>query len=165
MAKNSATLIIDIKKSDKPRNNLVRALVYLELPKRALFGHLYAANMTKQGAESGTEKTQRRHCWECLRRRLVCDSTHPICIRCSTRGVICPGYDNSKPLKWLSPGRVTSRNRRLKGASSDKIEDDHNETTTRTKAELFRGTNNVRIPRLEMRTKTCAAVEAVEYCK
>lgn len=56
----------------------------------------------------------RRQCWECLRRRLVCDSGQPFCKKCHTAGVVCPGYEDKKPLKWVTPGRVTSRNRRTK---------------------------------------------------
>ncbi|KAI1757696.1 hypothetical protein F4782DRAFT_479515 [Xylaria castorea] len=54
----------------------------------------------------------RRHCWECLRRRLVCDSVRPICNRCRTNGIVCPGYGEQQPLRWVKPGRVTARNRR-----------------------------------------------------
>ncbi|PLB51393.1 hypothetical protein P170DRAFT_455556 [Aspergillus steynii IBT 23096] len=54
---------------------------------------------------------RKRHCWECLRRSLVCDFTRPQCTRCSTAGVACPGYGATEPrrLKWLPPGKVTSR--------------------------------------------------------
>ncbi|KAI0486979.1 fungal-specific transcription factor domain-containing protein [Xylaria cf. heliscus] len=54
----------------------------------------------------------RRHCWECLRRRLVCDSTRPVCNRCRTNKIVCPGYGEQQPLRWVKPGRVTARNRR-----------------------------------------------------
>lgn len=54
---------------------------------------------------------RKRHCWECLRRSLVCDFTRPHCTRCSTSGIACPGYGKTEPrrLKWLPPGKVTSR--------------------------------------------------------
>ncbi|KAI0427593.1 hypothetical protein F5Y09DRAFT_27821 [Xylaria sp. FL1042] len=57
-------------------------------------------------------ETPRKHCWECLRRRLVCDSTRPVCNRCRTSGLVCPGYDEKQPLRWVKPGRVTARTRR-----------------------------------------------------
>ena len=100
------------------------------------------------------EKSQRRHCWECRRRCLVCDFTRPSCEKCSTSGIVCPGYNDVKPLRlrWLVPGNVTSRKRRTKGASSDDIENSLNEITTRTTAELFRRTNHLILPRVEMRT-------------
>ncbi|KAJ5577951.1 C6 zinc finger domain-containing protein [Penicillium hispanicum] len=59
-------------------------------------------------------ETRRRHCWECSRRRLVCDSTRPECTRCAENGVQCPGYGDAQPfqLRWLAPGKINSRNRR-----------------------------------------------------
>ncbi|KAE8374541.1 fungal-specific transcription factor domain-containing protein [Aspergillus bertholletiae] len=57
---------------------------------------------------------RKRHCWECLRRSLVCDFTQPQCKRCLATGVICPGYSETQPLRlrWLAPGRVKSRKRK-----------------------------------------------------
>ncbi|KAK4236604.1 hypothetical protein C8A03DRAFT_45407 [Achaetomium macrosporum] len=54
----------------------------------------------------GAKGTQ---CWECRRRRLVCDSTRPRCRKCQVRDVDCPGYDGKKPLKWLQPQQVNSK--------------------------------------------------------
>ncbi|KAE8347616.1 hypothetical protein BDV24DRAFT_121128, partial [Aspergillus arachidicola] len=42
--------------------------------------------------------THQRHCWECMRRRLVCDFARPTCNKCRSAGVACPGYDEKKPL-------------------------------------------------------------------
>ncbi|KAI0097566.1 hypothetical protein GGR51DRAFT_566416 [Nemania sp. FL0031] len=69
--------------------------------------------MTRQTEEtaSATETTPRKHCWECLRRRLVCDSARPVCNRCRSNGIVCPGYGEQQPLRWVQPGRVTARNR------------------------------------------------------
>ena len=53
-----------------------------------------------------------RQCWECLRRRWVCDAARPVCNKCRAAGIVCPGYNDTKPLTWLAPGRVTSRARR-----------------------------------------------------
>lgn len=48
------------------------------------------------------------HCWECRRRRLVCDSTRPACTRCVTTQVDCPGYGKTKPLRWRKPVQVST---------------------------------------------------------
>jgi hypothetical protein len=58
------------------------------------------------------EKKATRQCWECLKRRLVCDYTLPGCKKCNKTGKECPGYDEQKPLQWVQPGRVTFRKRR-----------------------------------------------------
>lgn len=62
-------------------------------------------------AECGEQKASRQ-CWECLKRRLVCDHTLPHCLKCIKAGKDCPGYDEQKPLQWVSPGKVTSRTRK-----------------------------------------------------
>jgi hypothetical protein len=62
-------------------------------------------------APSG-EKKATRQCWECLKRRLVCDHTLPHCKKCQRAGKDCPGYDDQKPLQWVEPGKVTSRRRK-----------------------------------------------------
>jgi hypothetical protein len=62
-------------------------------------------------AQSG-EKKATRQCWECLKRRLVCDHTLPHCKKCIKTGKECPGYDEQKPLQWVEPGKVTSRRRK-----------------------------------------------------
>ncbi|KAK3315603.1 fungal-specific transcription factor domain-containing protein [Apodospora peruviana] len=53
-------------------------------------------------------------CWECRRRRIVCDSTQPICTKCRSAGIVCPGYQDKKPLTWLAPNKVLSRPRKRK---------------------------------------------------
>lgn len=62
-------------------------------------------------ARKGKTETidQQRRCWECLRRRLVCDLRRPACIKCDRAGIICPGYGEQKPLTWLTPGKVRSK--------------------------------------------------------
>ncbi|KAI0010167.1 putative C6 finger domain protein [Xylariaceae sp. FL0662B] len=114
------------------------------------------------------EGSRKRHCWECLRRCLVCDSTHPVCKRCSASGIVCPGYKDEKPLRlrWLAPGRTISQNRKPKGTPSDKIANDLNEITTRTTAELSRRPMDMvipSVPRSVMRTEACDSVQAAEY--
>ncbi|GAB1311461.1 hypothetical protein MFIFM68171_01671 [Madurella fahalii] len=53
-------------------------------------------------------------CWECRRRRLVCDGTQPVCTKCRAARIVCPGYADKKPLTWLAPGQVVSRTRKGK---------------------------------------------------
>jgi hypothetical protein len=62
-------------------------------------------------AECGEEKATRQ-CWECLKRRLVCDHTLPHCKKCEKAGKVCPGYAEQKPLQWVQLGKVTSRRRK-----------------------------------------------------
>ncbi|KAF2867533.1 C6 zinc finger domain-containing protein [Massariosphaeria phaeospora] len=61
--------------------------------------------------EQTTEEKATRQCWECLKRRLVCDLTRPGCRKCQKVGKECPGYDQQKPLQWIAPGKVSSRRR------------------------------------------------------
>jgi hypothetical protein len=58
------------------------------------------------------ERKASRQCWECLKRRLVCDHSLPCCKKCQKAGRECPGYDEQKPLQWVQPGRVTFRKKR-----------------------------------------------------
>ncbi|KAI1340712.1 hypothetical protein F5Y15DRAFT_379726 [Xylariaceae sp. FL0016] len=64
--------------------------------------------------DSALSTRPKRHCWECLRRRLVCDSAQPACNRCQRSRIVCPGYDDRQPLRWVKPGRVTARSRRTR---------------------------------------------------
>ncbi|CAN9147565.1 unnamed protein product [Alternaria alternata] len=64
-----------------------------------------------QEAGSG-ERIADRQCWECLKRRLVCDRTLPLCKKCPKAGKECPGYNEQKPLQWLEPGKVSLRPRK-----------------------------------------------------
>ncbi|KAK1832600.1 arginine metabolism regulation protein II [Podospora conica] len=53
---------------------------------------------------------KKKKCWECRRRRLVCDSTRPGCTKCQSAGRPCPGYGLNKPLKWMqTPQHVEFR--------------------------------------------------------
>ncbi|KAK5991447.1 Phomenoic acid biosynthesis cluster-specific transcriptional regulator-like protein [Cladobotryum mycophilum] len=58
-------------------------------------------------------------CWECLRRKVLCDGTRPVCQTCRTASLVCPGYVDQKPLKWLRPGKIT----RLKTSKIRSISD------------------------------------------
>lgn len=60
--------------------------------------------------EKPTQKASRQ-CWECHKRRLVCDYTMPHCKKCLKKGRECPGYDAQKPLQWVETGKITSRKR------------------------------------------------------
>ncbi|OKL56122.1 hypothetical protein UA08_08707 [Talaromyces atroroseus] len=75
--------------------------------------------------EDDMEETGKRHCWECRRRRLVCDFTRPECNRCSRAGIVCPRYGDTKPLslKWLVPGVVQSHDRRPRKRNVGNIPD------------------------------------------
>ncbi|KND89985.1 hypothetical protein TOPH_05269 [Tolypocladium ophioglossoides CBS 100239] len=53
---------------------------------------------------------ERKQCWECFRRRVVCDASRPLCKKCCARGVSCPGY-GQKPLRWIAPGQTSSKQR------------------------------------------------------
>ncbi|UPL03775.1 hypothetical protein LCI18_014709 [Fusarium solani-melongenae] len=113
-------------------------------------------------------ETQQRHCWECRRRCLVCDFTEPACKRCSTAGVECPGYGHVKPqtLKWLTPGRVTSRSRKRKGSRSPSspVENDPSKANSfTTEQPQMIAAFNIPIPRFELKTDVCSLPEAAEY--
>lgn len=56
----------------------------------------------------------RKRCWDCVRRRLVCDLGRPACNRCQTAGFTCSGYGDKKPVQFLAPGVVLSRPRKGK---------------------------------------------------
>ncbi|KAJ5108013.1 fungal-specific transcription factor domain-containing protein [Penicillium angulare] len=63
------------------------------------------------------------HCSECSRRNLVCDSQRPGCKRCSDASLPCPGYNERwrTKLRWVEPGRVSSRTRKPKNKESTGI--------------------------------------------
>jgi len=80
-----------------------------------------ASSQTAQPSRTTTHSLPRpqreppkRHCWECLRRRLVCDGGQPFCHKCDGAGVVCPGYDDKKPLRWIANGTISSRPRKGK---------------------------------------------------
>lgn len=63
-------------------------------------------------SKSAVANKATRQCWDCLKRRLVCDFTLPQCKKCLKNGRQCSGYDEKKPLQWVEPGSVLSRKRR-----------------------------------------------------
>ncbi|KAL2855349.1 fungal-specific transcription factor domain-containing protein [Aspergillus pseudoustus] len=42
-------------------------------------------------------------CWACRERRVRCGSETPGCSKCATKGVHCPGYGPTRPLRWREP--------------------------------------------------------------
>ncbi|KAH0491924.1 hypothetical protein TgHK011_003325 [Trichoderma gracile] len=51
--------------------------------------------------------SKRPQCWECQRRGSPCDGRAPVCGNCSAAGMVCPGYNNARPLTWLPTGKVS----------------------------------------------------------
>ncbi|KAF7713823.1 Fungal Zn(2)-Cys(6) binuclear cluster domain-containing protein [Penicillium ucsense] len=54
-------------------------------------------------SKTSTTTTNNRHrshkgCWTCKRKRIQCDEAHPACSRCTSRGVLCEGYEIR--LRW-----------------------------------------------------------------
>ncbi|KAF9889352.1 hypothetical protein FE257_007462 [Aspergillus nanangensis] len=86
-------------------------------------------------------RNPQRPCWECRRRRLVCDFSVPECNKCRAAGVDCPGYGDKKPLKWLAPGKVRSRNRRRK-CDSPTRKDSASSTTSSSSSSASSSSSN-----------------------
>ncbi|PKK52250.1 hypothetical protein CI102_2332 [Trichoderma harzianum] len=109
----------------------------------------------------------KRHCWECRRRCLVCDSELPECKRCRTSGIRCPGYGEVKPtrLKWVTPGRVLSRDQKQKKSLVYQNQDGN--------ADIITGNTSITvskkydiytpIPRFEMHEEVHAILQGYEY--
>jgi len=122
-----------------------------------------------------------RHCWECLRRRLVCDFQQPGCKRCAASEVECPGYGETPPMrvKWLAPGKVKSRQRKCTSNHQQHCKDSSTSTTLpATSSEISRkssgfsstdsttsdDTQHEESPRLHLKTDYHALIDSVEYC-
>lgn len=116
------------------------------------------------------DNDDRRHCWECRRRCLVCDSTKPSCKRCSTSGTTCPGYSRVKParIRWVEPGRVTSRARRRpkKSCHDAAHEEKKYVISTRNSSTSF-PISNAGIPSFSLSVDPAIvpAFQVAEYCK
>ncbi|KAK1832587.1 fungal-specific transcription factor domain-containing protein [Podospora conica] len=65
----------------------------------------------QDASDLSSSAAARAQCWECRRRRLVCDGDKPVCNKCRTAGIVCPGYADKKPLVWVANGQVLSRPR------------------------------------------------------
>lgn len=128
-----------------------------------------------QSSESSSQRIRsvggqgKRHCWECRRRCLVCDSEEPGCKRCHKSGIPCPGYGDEKPtrLKWITPGRVVSRDQKHKKTLRRKKQDDYEEIT----AEMIRELTpvgryaHITIPRIELSDEVQVIAQSLEYCR
>ncbi|KAI1111532.1 putative C6 finger domain protein [Nemania sp. NC0429] len=111
------------------------------------------------------EDDQRYHCWECSRRRLVCDSTRPVCRRCAMTGLTCPGYGGVEPskLRWLAPGRVVSRTRRPKRPSPNTHTAACGKASPKPIKESLYRIGGIAIPLLDSSKEGYAVIQAVEY--
>lgn len=107
-------------------------------------------------------------CWECQRRRIVCDNQRPVCNKCQSLGIVCPGYEDKKPLVWLAPGRVLSRPRKSKTRHGTQklVVQEAEKRSTRNEREN-EGSSRGIYPGYHVRVRTDASdiVEAAEYCK
>ena len=113
---------------------------------------------------------QKRPCWECLRRRLVCDHSRPACTRCQVNGVTCPGYDDKEPLKWLTPGERTSKTRSEHRTSTDVVWRYTPAIEEKTAGNSLPQRELHRLTRItpflgEINADECAIVENAWYCK
>ncbi|KAL7943902.1 fungal-specific transcription factor domain-containing protein [Trichoderma barbatum] len=106
----------------------------------------------------------RRHCWECRRRCLVCDSEVPGCKRCCASGIHCPGYGDVKPtrLRWITPGRVTSRDQKQKKILLGEKQDNDVEIKNQSMPTIEIGIC-MPISRFEMNKEAHVIVQALEY--
>lgn len=119
-------------------------------------------------------KSTSRRCWECLRRQIDCDGDSPVCKACVARGVVCPGFDNKLPLRWLPPGKVTSRT--WKKSSRRNVASDPNASTSSHEQSIVAGqANQLKTPPngaevsplslFIMKTGTDALAQAAVYCE
>ncbi|GIJ83500.1 hypothetical protein Asppvi_002323 [Aspergillus pseudoviridinutans] len=46
---------------------------------------------------------KRPQCWACREKRIRCGSETPTCVKCSVKGIQCPGYSRTRPLRWMRP--------------------------------------------------------------
>ena len=117
----------------------------------------------------------KKHCWECRRRCLVCDSAEPVCSRCTRSGVQCPGYGPAKPtnLRWLAPGAVLSRRPRRKRGKDSSAHDAGSNRFIKSvsKSDEDRAVDDGRtllsLPRVvrALSFEPYNLAEAAEYCK
>lgn len=100
-----------------------------------------------------------KQCWECHRRRLVCDRSLPHCRKCHANGVACPGYADSRPLKWLQPQQVKSKQR-------GRRRDDNPDLETRQDESGLALVPKTPVPSsLQPDRAVVEIFEAIEYCE
>lgn len=106
-----------------------------------------------------------RQCWHCLRRRLVCDFLRPGCGKCSAAGIVCPGYDDKKPVTWLAPGQVLSRTRRPQ-ESKRLLTNTNLKNNVEVREEMVDEALQrvVQVRSVAFKTDACDIVEALYYC-
>ncbi|KAL6823213.1 fungal-specific transcription factor domain-containing protein [Trichoderma camerunense] len=123
-------------------------------------------NSAKQHTQTKGPQSK-RHCWECRRRCLVCDSELPECKRCRALGIRCPGYGEVKPtrLKWVTPGRVLSRDQKEKKSLVYKNQDKHVNIITGSTSIIAPMKHDIYtpIPRFEMHEEARAILQGYEY--
>ncbi len=75
-----------------------------------------APSETKRKDTAGARHRSHKGCWTCKRKRVQCDETRPGCQRCSSRGVLCEGYEIR--LRWgagiASRGRYSGAEKPVK---------------------------------------------------
>ncbi|KAF9880262.1 C6 zinc finger domain protein [Colletotrichum karsti] len=129
--------------------------------------------METSQAAAGGGRGRKKSCWECQRRGKVCDSARPVCSNCKLNSIVCPGYENIRPLTWVAPNMVTTKPWRSKrspanksdaakkrGKEADKKGGDKQEAVQQASSE----NRIVHIfPQQELRTETCDIGEASHY--
>ena len=105
-----------------------------------------------------------KHCWECRRRRLVCDSTRPACNRCRKNRVTCPGYTETKPLRWVSPPTLSTVGpaRRQWGPAPNTLQVDEEDSAFLLDIHSVLPTQLKPVP---VQDDNFKALQAVHYCK
>ncbi|KAF6815872.1 C6 zinc finger domain-containing protein [Colletotrichum plurivorum] len=121
------------------------------------------------GSNSNSNRSGRkRSCWECQRRRVVCDAGRPVCFKCRVAGIVCPGYDDKKPLTWVAPNQVTTRTWRARKPSGERPKrnsrggDEGDVETIRKEDAASPGSVNI-FPGQELRNETCDIAQASVY--
>ncbi|KAL4912047.1 hypothetical protein BDW62DRAFT_206843 [Aspergillus aurantiobrunneus] len=54
-------------------------------------------------AQAARSLTLGPQCWSCRARRVRCGSEAPECTKCAEKGIACPGYRPTRPLRWKEP--------------------------------------------------------------
>ncbi|KAL2856492.1 fungal-specific transcription factor domain-containing protein [Aspergillus pseudoustus] len=105
----------------------------------------------------------KRHCWECRRRKLVCDFTWPGCNRCARSGVNCPGYGETPPLriKQFKPPKSKPRGQKKQAGSEAG-------PSSQSTSLIRQGPDNVQrapiaVPFPELKTDVHTMLDAVRY--
>ncbi|KAK2731653.1 C6 zinc finger domain-containing protein [Colletotrichum kahawae] len=119
-------------------------------------------------AESSDNSKSKQACWECQRRQVVCDSARPVCFKCKLGGIVCPGYENVKPLTWVAPNQITTRTWRGRKPTATKSSTQKKTKKPSEVKETARKNSSQEhlvhiFPGQELRTETCDIAEASLY--